>query len=73
MKEWIEPEIIIENVRCTAGQAMTIRVALETFAMTLVEDGLGEDESGKAICAGYLRNIEEIRLLMRIYETQTKA
>ena len=36
---------------------MTIRVALQSFAMDLHQSGLGDDDTGKAICAGYLKQI----------------
>lgn len=59
-----EPSITINGTVLTEGQAMTVRVALEHYAYDLQADGLGKDETGKAICAGYLRNIGEIRRLM---------
>ena len=43
---------------------MAIRVAIESFAEGLRESGLGEDEMGKALTAGYLRSIEELRKKM---------
>lgn len=51
----LEPSIEINGITLTHGQAMTVRVALENFAMTLASEGLGEDKTGKGICAGYLR------------------
>lgn len=55
-----EPKIIINGVSLNHAQAMTVRVALETFEMHLA-DGLGNDETGIAICNGYRRCIREIR------------
>jgi len=43
---------------------MTVRVAVEHFAMGLRVTGLGNDETGKAICAGYLERVKEIQKLM---------
>ena len=40
---------------------MTVRVAIESFAQSLVNDGLGEDEHGKKMTGAYLDRIREIR------------
>lgn len=57
-----EPIITINGQACTPGEAMTLRVAIESFAQDLRENGLGEDETGKALTLGYLRNIDLLRL-----------
>ncbi len=57
----MESEIIINGTKLTAGQAMTVRVALESFYCELLERGLGDDETAKRIVAGYVVNIREIR------------
>ena len=54
----------IDGVPLDTAQSMTVRVALQTFAMDLHEHGLGDDENGKAICAGYLRCIGEMNELI---------
>ena len=59
-----EPTITINGVPLVDGQAMTVRVAIESFASHLHEDGLGEDETGRAITKGYLARIDEIRGLI---------
>ena len=59
-----EPNIIINGITLMEGQAMTVRVALETFALTLFHEGLGQDRIGTDICRGYLARIEEIRSMM---------
>jgi len=59
-----EPQIIINGVPLRQGEAMTIRVALELFAMDLHATGLGDDEHGRAMTKGYLANIESIRALI---------
>lgn len=61
-----EPVVVIGGRVCTAGEAMTLRVAIEMFAQDLRENGLGNDESGKALTLGYLRNIDLLRL--KIFE-----
>jgi hypothetical protein len=60
-----EPIITVNGTALTIAQAMTVRVALETFAMSLA-DGLGPDEASKAIAEGYLSAIRSIRQLMRL-------
>lgn len=61
----MEPQISIQGFLLTAAQAMTIRVAIENFAVSL-RDGLGDDAHGKAMTEGYLARIQEIRKLMRL-------
>lgn len=48
----------------TQGQAMTLRVAIESFASDLERNGLGDDFTGQAITAGYLRALKELRTLI---------
>jgi len=61
-----EARIIINGVELTLGQSMTLRVALQSFAMDLKENGLGSDETGKSIAKGYLARISEMNdLIMR--------
>jgi hypothetical protein len=60
-----EPKMTVNGHLLTPGQAMTVRVALGTFAITLEGNGLGDDETGKAICAGYLARIAEVNAMMR--------
>lgn len=61
MSESSEPAIIINSTCCSDGMAMTIRVAVEHFASWLHEEGLGEDDHGKAMKDGYLRCVQQIR------------
>jgi len=56
-----EPDITINGVKLTQGQAMTIRVALQTYAIDMSQpDALGSDATGRSIAKGYLRNISSI-------------
>ncbi len=41
---------------------MTLRVALEGFAMDLSHNGLGDDEHGKVMTNLYLDSIKKIRV-----------
>jgi len=59
-----EPSITINGVALTLAQAATIRVAMESFAMELKENGLGDDHHGLFMTASYLGNITEIRKAM---------
>lgn len=60
----MEPQITINGVELTNAQAMTVRVALEDFSMTLTHEGLGDDDIGIAITNGYLNAIREIRKII---------
>ena len=59
-----EAIITINGHTVTSSMAMTFRVAMESFAGELSENGLGGDEMGQAISKGYLENIKQIRALM---------
>jgi hypothetical protein len=60
----MEPTVTINGVTMTNAQAMTIRVAVESMAMSLHHDGLGDDDLGKLMVSGYLGAIEAIRRAM---------
>ena len=59
-----EPRITINGQELTSAQAMTIRVAVGSFASELNAEGLGDDQHGKAMTAGYLARIDEIHAAM---------
>jgi len=59
-----EPTIIINGVRLTESQAMTVRVAIESFASDMNSGLLGKDVHGKALAQGYLARVNEIRKVM---------
>ena len=59
-----EAEISISGTPLTFGESMTVRVAVQSFASVLAEDGLGKDKLGKDICEGYLKNIRHINELI---------
>lgn len=60
-----EPVITINDVRLHTGQAMTVRVALEIFAIDLQDNGCGDDEHGKRMTQHYLAAIQAIREMIR--------
>lgn len=59
-----EPDIIINGVPLSMGQAMTVRVSLQSMAMDLQENGLGDDEHGKRMVKLYLANIRAINVII---------
>ena len=61
-----EATITISGQRLTEAQSMTIRVAIENFAVQLYNEGLGDDDTGKSICNGYLARIGEIRAAIKL-------
>lgn len=56
-----EPIITVNGTPLTSAEAMTVRVALETFDMTLAADGLGDDAHGKTMVKLYRTAIRGIR------------
>ncbi len=56
-----EPLIQINGYTLSEGQAMTIRVALESFNIDLINDGLGDDSHGRKMTEIYQERINEIR------------
>lgn len=64
MADWQEPPITINGYTLSTAEAMTVRVALNNFAIDLQADGLGDDEHGKTMAAGYLAAIRSITALM---------
>jgi hypothetical protein len=62
----MEPEIIINGITLSEGESMTVRVALQNFAMSLEKDGLGDDRHGEMMRAAYLANIDRINDFMKM-------
>ena len=60
----MEPIVTVNGHTLNEAQSMTLRVALEAYAMTLGMDGLGDDERGRAMVSAYLDRIGEIRSFM---------
>ncbi len=59
----MEPKITINGKSLTEAQAMTIRVAVNSFSIDLQSNGLGDDEHGKAMTKLYLERIKEINTM----------
>lgn len=59
-----EASIVINGVELTDAQSMTVRVALGSFSIDLHENGLGNDDHGRAMREGYLSRINEINCII---------
>lgn len=59
-----EPKITINGTQITDAMAMTIRVAVNSFAFDISNNGLGEDEHGKEMAKLYLKRVDEINDLI---------
>ena len=62
----LESEIIVNGKILTEAQVMTVRVALNGFSVDLQDNGLGDDEHGKAMARAYLARLGEIIGIMKI-------
>jgi hypothetical protein len=60
-----EPAITINGKPLTNAQAMTVRVALGSFHISLTGDGLGDDMTGQQLCQGYLYQLQTIFQMWR--------
>jgi hypothetical protein len=59
-----ESNIVINGTQLSTSEAMTVRVAVGAFLMQMQSEGLGDDETGRAICAGYIRACADSLKLM---------
>lgn len=66
----MEAKIIVEGVELNEAQAMAVRVALNSFVADLRANGIGEDDMGKRLAAGYVENSEAV--LSLIHQKQQK-
>lgn len=58
--EWKENDIFINGHKLSVGEAMTFRVAVTHFHAWLANEGLGDEEHGRAMVLGYRRNCESM-------------
>jgi len=56
----LEPVVVINNEQLTDAQVVTLRVALNTFAIDLKSGTLGEDEHGRRMTNAYLARLSEV-------------
>lgn len=60
-----EPKITINGHELTEAQAMTVRVAVNSFLVEMSNPGaLGHDDQGRAIANGYRKRAKEILWMM---------
>lgn len=66
MKEFVEPARTLNGVTLSVGQAMTLRVAIESMAMGLLNDteALGIDLHGVTMRTQYLARLMELRAIL---------
>jgi len=57
-----EANIIINGKTLDSRDSMTLRVALESFAMSLCSDDIGDDEHGQVMKKLYMQSVERIRV-----------
>ncbi len=62
-----EPVIVVDGRVLSVGEAMTVRVALSSFASSLREDGLGDDEHGRKMTSLYLESVASINAKMECF------
>lgn len=62
-KKFTESSVVINGQQLISGQVMTLRVALESFALQM-EDGLGDDPAGVAMTEEYQERLKQIRLML---------
>lgn len=66
-----EAIVTINGELLSQAESMTLRVALSSFSMDINHEGLGEDENGKAMSAGYLGAAGSIFRKMRKHRGPT--
>lgn len=59
-----EPKITVNNIVLNDAHSMTIRAAINSFALDLRHDGLGDDAHGKRMTELYLERIKEINAII---------
>lgn len=59
-----EAHMTIDGVPLTKGQVMTIRVAVTEFVARIASEGLGDDQTGKDIAAGYVARGREVQTML---------
>jgi hypothetical protein len=59
-----EPKITINGITLSISQAMILRLAICDFNTAVTEQGLGDDDIGRSIAAGYIQKSREVIKLM---------
>ena len=55
-----EPNIIINGIPLDTAMAMTTRVAVGSFLISLEADGLGDDEMGRQLARAYMQQCRRL-------------
>ena len=59
-----EANVVINGVRLSIGQALTLRVAVTGFLERMQDEGLTDDEQGRAMAAAYILRASEVEALL---------
>lgn len=65
-----EPVIMVNGVTLNGPESRTVRVAIESLASDLQENGLGNDDHGMKMKTYYLRDVANLRNLIFIPDDQ---
>ena len=60
----LEATITINGIKLTNAEAMTVRVAINSFLIGLRDGHLGDDDVGKSLTTGYTTNGSTVLRLM---------
>ncbi len=64
-----EAQIVINGVKLTDSESMTVRVAVDTLANVLA-DGLATEGDGEAVAKRYMTSLSRIQSLLERRETR---
>jgi hypothetical protein len=64
-----EAQIVINGIKLTDAESMTVRVAIDTLANVLA-DGLAQENDGEALANRYLGSLSRIQALLESRETR---
>ena len=56
-----EAMVVINGHYLTYAESMTLRVAIASFLISMVEEGIGDDEIGISMAKNYIKNASDIQ------------
>jgi hypothetical protein len=59
-----EPQIVVNGIELSVGQAMTVRVALNSFLLDLQNTETEQDMHASYMTAAYIERIKEINRMI---------
>lgn len=71
--DWNEAKITINGQELSLAESMTLRCAVTSFLSDVSKNGLGEDETGKAIAESYIRHSTEILKKIGVITNEKKT